>query len=539
MKKWHIVITRSLSYSLLTLAGYLASAQIAEPESALGGSPATKDIGNHVLIRAALQNSAWFKETYVIVDYASPYALQINQGVIQSLRWGEEDTVMQILAPGFRLDVPRAGVIAEKGNRTSDLTARYDNELEQVEVVAIVGWPVLKDFHLSLNLEEETLSLGATADNQVSEIQASVDVVIEGLQIIDDTLFFPLLYQENDVGFAKFNTAGYHTLVNSRDLASTAIVNDLNIRFDDSIDLPITGRVALFPKDLAALEQSRYETELETENQVRQQVEQQDVEMPDEFLANDPDLPNGQWLLTTGLSLLRGYKIDLNPTENYIAFTYLGQSKYSDADHVFYQAASNRDLARLQSYLGENPQDHNVEEAVNLALELAFDAGTDVESLMDLLQFGIDASQERRRFLYLVQIAAGSYSGMGCEKRRNFVVQAAEKAMDYVSFSQTPRFRQQTQLMLGDCYLAQNDNENAWRYFLSAAFNGDPQLDGVVRHELGRAYEAQGRIRRAFSNFSRSLEKPLPAELSESANAALARLTPQLAEDDPLLDGIQ
>ena len=116
-------------------------------------------------------------------------------------------------------------------------------------------------------------------------------------------------------------------------------------------------------------------------------------------------------------------------------------------------------------------------------------------------------------------------------------ISVGEKALEYISFSQTPRFRQHIQLMLGDCYLAKEDSMTAWRYFLSAAFNGDPQMDPLVRHELGRAYEAQGRVRRAFANYLRALELKdgLPANLVASANEAIERLTPQLDADDPLL----
>ena len=536
MKILNINITAQLIATMLLLSSQFVSGQITVPQADLGGDPTTKIVGDHVLIRAAMQTSVWFKDSYIIVDYASPYALQMNQSTFETLQYAEDDTVLQIVAPGFRLDVPREGIIREKGARTANLTAIHDNELEQQEITAIIGWPMLKNFHLTLKVDNESLSLSAADEKTFEQAQQEADVTVRGLQIIDDSLFFPVQYGESQIGFSKFNTAGYHTYVNSTIVDPIDEVDSLAIRMEGQITLNLSGKVALFPRDLEAEEDARYQAELEAEHTLKKMLEEQNADFPPSELAQEADIPSGIWLLTTGMSFLKGYQIDLNPQNNYIAFTAVDPNQYSIADHLFYQATYAQDLSALNAYLQAYPADRNVLEAVELGIEWGLSANASDKELMGLLEYAVEASQERRRFILLAQNAANIYNlGTNCSQRRELVITVAERAMEYISLSQTPRIRQNVQMMLGDCYLAKADAMNAWRYFLSAAFNGDPNLDGVVRHELGRAYEAQGRLRRAYSSYSRALEKNLPQEMIASANEAMERISPQLAPDDPLL----
>ena len=112
-----------------------------------------------------------------------------------------------------------------------------------------------------------------------------------------------------------------------------------------------------------------------------------------------------------------------------------------------------------------------------------------------------------------------------------------EEALEYIGRSDRPSLRQNIQLVLGDRYLYAGNAHDAWKTFLSAAFYGDPRLDGVVRHELGRAYEALGRHRRAYSSYKRAASDltPAPPPIKESAREGLARLRPLLDPDDKLL----
>lgn len=535
----YINMSIGLVCSILLCLSSFTFAQVRVPEAGLGGSIETKYLGDHVLIRVGLQTSVWFKDSYVIVDYANPNALEINQNVIRSLQFEEDDEFLQLLAPGFRLDVPRDAVLAEVGQRTGQITGLYDNELEQMEVAAIVGWPILKDFNFALNINSGSLVLTLPTDVDAVEVSQRSEVFLRGLSVIGDSVYVPVLFGDEQRAFMKFNTAGYHTYVNSRIPDTPTEVNELNIRLGHQPSLNVSGNVALFPRDIEQDEADRYELEREREEAVREQAEAAYQEVPAHLIAKKPAIPSNPWLLTLGTSYLEGYLVEINPHGNYAAFTAIEPNQYSAADHEFYQAAVQEDFDSLKQYLAAHPEDRNVIEAVDLSFDIGLNSGIPLdEDLMEVLNYGIEANKERRRFLYLAEFTQKIYTfGENCWKNRELNVLVGEKALEYISFSQTPRFRQHIQLMLGDCYLAKEDSMTAWRYFLSAAFNGDPQLDPLVRHELGRAYEAQGRHRRAFANYLRALELKdgLPPNLVASANEAIERLTPQLEADDPLL----
>ena len=74
-------------------------------------------------------------------------------------------------------------------------------------------------------------------------------------------------------------------------------------------------------------------------------------------------------------------------------------------------------------------------------------------------------------------------------------------------------------------------------YFLAAGFSGDPEKESLVRHELGRVYEALGRHRRAYSNYERAASPLLAGSqaLKESARDGMERVRPLLEADDPLI----
>ncbi len=159
-----------------------------------------------------------------------------------------------------------------------------------------------------------------------------------------------------------------------------------------------------------------------------------------------------------------------------------------------------------------------------------------VDRQSSAIQFGLDITDEQRQFMYVAQFVFGLVqSDESREQHSELIIALGEKALPFVGRSESPRFRQQVQMLVGDRYLARNDAENAWKYFLSAAFNGDPEMDAFVRYDLGRVYEALGRNRRAYANYDRAISTGLPPSLNETAQTALERLKLRLDPDDELL----
>lgn len=489
---------------LLTAALTVVWTAVAGAQS-VGGQIDAKSLGDRVLIRVLLQTEAYEKKTHVIVDYAAPEAFAMNGNVLQSLAFGENEQTLKILGDGFRLEVPRDQISPEPGF-LGDYTARYSNELEDLDVSAIMGFPVLQPFALSLDFEVGELALKPTADADVAQAAEDAAVVIQGVRIVDNKVHLPVSYDGGKPASMTFGTAGYHTYVNQpiaeRVGKPAGDVDDIAFGTPPAFGLP--GRVAFFPQ-------------------------------PFDERPADLDV---EWLLRSGLGLWSAYRLEINPNAGYLALTPHTDSNHSEADAAFYAAAAAEDIPALKAYIEAWPEDRNIEEAAGRWFDIGLRSGMPDEAQMEAVAAGLSVTPERRKTRYISGLVVPLFNSDLRDERSNLVIALCEEALKYIGRSDQPSLRQNIQLVLGDRYLHAGNAHEAWKTLLSAAFYGDPRLDGVVRHELGRAYEALGRHRRAYSSYRRAAADltPAPRAIKESAREALARLRPLLDPDDELLE---
>ena len=497
--------------AIVACAGACISIGAAAQEAGPGGSAEAKVLGDHVLVPVVLSTEAFRKETHLLLDYASETPLHIFGPLFQGVRFGENEQTLKILAEGgLRLEVPKEGVIpTPRGSSEmmllADLTNRFSGELKEIDVAAILGGPVLRQFALGMHLDEGRVSFTPAADADVTGAQLWAAAIVTGLETTEEgRVVAPVSYGDGKRSLMAFNTAGYHSYINAQ------VAGDLGHPSGDLPDIDfgagdrrvsLSGMAALFPADF----------------------------------RDDPRFRPG-WLVVPGLSLWTAYRLEINPAQGYLALEPVRNSNYSEADFAFYSAAAAEDRGELQAYLRENPEDRNVAEAAEVLFALGLEDSASVEEQMDAVEYRLSATLERMKADWLGQTALGLHFSEERDARSELIVAVAEKAMEFIARSDNPGMRQQLQLMLGDRYLHAGDAQAAWENFLAAAFNGDPRLDGVVRHELGRAYEALGRHRRAYSSYQRALS-PLvqtPPEMLESARAGMERIRPLLDPDDPL-----
>jgi len=471
-----------------------------------GGQIEAKSLGDRVLIRVLLQTEAFQKETHVIVDYAAPEPLALARPVLQSLAFGEDEQTVKILGDRFRLEVHRDQLSEEPGF-LFEYTARYSNELENVDVSAIVGFPVLQSFALGLDFEAGELWLTPAADADVQQVEQDAAVVIQGVRLIDNLVHVPVSYDDGRRASMTFGTAGYHTYLDQKiaERLGKPAGNVDDIAFGVPRALGLSGMVALFPQ-------------------------------PFDDPPADLDV---EWLLRSGLGLWSAYRLEINPDAGYLALTPQKDSNYSEADAAFYAAAAAEDIPALKAYTETWPEDRNIEEAAGRWFDIGLRSGLSDEAQMEAVATGLSVTPERRKTHYVSGFVFPLFNSESKDERSSLVIALCEEALEYIGRSDRPSLRQNIQLMLGDRYLHAGNAHDAWKTFLSAAFYGDPRLDGVVRHELGRAYEALGRHRRAYSSYKRAAADlaPTPPPMKESAREALARLRPLLDPDDKLLKG--
>ncbi|MYH33092.1 MAG: hypothetical protein F4013_04770 [Gammaproteobacteria bacterium] len=487
-------------------------ALVAAQEAGPGGGAEAKVIGDHVLVPVTLSTEAFRKETHLVLDYAATTPLHIYGQIFGAVRFGENERTLKILgAEGLRLEVPREGVRpTARGSPESNLLLylgnRYSSELKEIDVAAILGGPVLRHFALGMNLDEGRVSFTPADEANAMDARLWAQSVITGLQTTEEgRVLAPVSHGDGRPSLMAINTAGYHSYVNAETVAAlghpSGDLPDLHFGAGDQ-RVGLSGMAALFPADF-----------------------------------NDEPRFSPDWLVVPGLSLWTAYRLEINPAQGYLALEPVRTSNYSEADFEFYSAAAAGDRGKLQAYLRENPEDRNVAEAAEVLFGLGLEENASVEEQMEAVEYRLSATLERMKSDWLGQTALALHFSEERDARSALIVALAEKALEFIARSDNPGLRQQLQLMLGDRYLFAGEAEEAWKVLLAAGFNGDPQLDGVVRHELGRAYEALGRHRRAYSSYQRALS-PLvqtPPDMQESARAGMDRIRPLLDPDDPLL----
>lgn len=497
---------------LAVCAGLWLPGVVAAQEAGPGGAAEAKVIGDHVLVPVTLSTEAFRKETHLVLDYAATTPLHIYGQIFGAVRFGANEQTLKILGEeGLRLEVPREGVRPTgQGSPESNLLLylgnRYSTELKQIDVAAILGGPVLRQFALGMHLDEGRVSFMPADGADILDARLWAQAVITGLQTTEEgRVLAPVSHGGGRPSLMAFNTAGYHSYVNAETAQAlghpSGDVPDIHFGLGEQ-RVALSGMAALFPADF----------------------------------TDDPRFAPG-WLMVPGLSLWTAYRLEINPAQGYLALEPVRGSNYSEADFAFYSAAAARDRANLRAFLEANPEDRNVAEAAELTFALGLEENASAEEQMEAVDYRLSATLERMKADWLGGTALGLHFSEERDARSALIVAVAEKALEFIARSDNPGMRQQLQLMLGDRYLHSGDAEAAWKVLLSAGFNGDPQLDGVVRHELGRAYEALGRHRRAYSSYQRALS-PLvqtPPDMQESAKAGMDRIRPLLDPDDPLL----
>ena len=503
-----------------------------------GGTIEAKFIGDRILIPVILRTRYFEKPTHIIVDIGAEDAFVIHDNIYAGVRFGEGEDTLKALGPDFSLAIPRGQIVPYPDGTPpmqtfSRITSLYDVELENVDVIASVGFPLLKQFNLSVDPEEGTLTLSAPTDQDANLAREAGYRVIENVKTHDDKLYLPLSDGPDTSAYMVLETDGYHTYVN-KSLARSA--GDSIYIGHMSQNLRLSGMSALYPINITQQYADEIVALAAFKDFVRKAKAEGQEGLPPLKLTGSVPFPDNI-LIRSGLSLLSAYKFEVNASQNYVAFSRFKDSNFSDADFDFYTAASSRDYEGLVSYFAEHNGDRNIEEAAGILFDLGMDQNRSFGEQFQAVQFGLTAVKERRKTDYIAGFLGAIYAPEVREKYSQLTIKLAEEAMKYIGRSQNPAIRQDLQMVLGDRYLAVGENKMAWKYIFAAAFNGDPNIEGFVRHELGRAYEAMGRYRRAYSNYKRTTSKyvTVSPETLESAKAGMQRLKPKLDSDDPLL----
>ena len=479
---------------------------VTTPEHGIGGSVPMSIYSDNIAMKLRLETERWRKDTYVVIDYAQTNAFEIQGCVLGTLRFGDNENTLKVLAENFHIEVAKEDISVAPDLLCNTLTAEYAEENNQIDVAAKIGWPILKHYSLRLNFDTQELVLTPAQERSAEDARAEFELVINGLQQVGDQVWVPVFAGADERVYMQFDTSTYHTRID-QELASTInypTEETASVYFSNGkTDRPIT--------DMAALMRVDFQTE---------------------------DATNAGQRLATGLSLITGYDLEINPQRGYLALTQVTNSNYRSQDEEFYAALETQDRHALDTFLVAHPEDRNVEEAVLNRFELGLVASDDIEVQMAALERGVDITDKGERFRYLnefVSLAAQAQADPA------LTIAVGERSLEFVGVSNNPADRQKIQMYMGDLYFDSGDTREATRYYMSAGFNGDPRAENVVKFKLATVYEAQERWGRAYANYARALKEQmsLPSDMVASAQEGLSRIRPHLDPDDPLIAEVE
>lgn len=513
------------------LAGFSLHAQSSDAppttEMGVGGSVPLTVYSDNIAVKLRLESQVFQKDTYVVIDYTQRGAMEIHRNLAQSMRFGEGETTLKVRAENFLLEIPvdalsQAG--GASGQLLATLTAEFEEQNERIDVAAKIGWDVLKHFSLKLDFDTNELVLTPAAARTEEDIVAEYEMIVNGLVRVDGNVWVPVQDNESQSIYMLFDTGSYHTRIDKdfANLRGFPLGDVPNLRFvDGEQSQPISEMAALMPHGVERAP-------------IIEPPEGVEVQQPEVVVASIEERLRSEPMLISGLSLLSGYTLEINPEAGLLALTRIKNSNFREEDLDFYSAVGSRDSEKFDAYLEKYPEDRHVREAVFWRFGLGIEENESVDVQLATLDRGLEVTRESDRFRYINNYI-GFSNAVGAESDLKIAV--GEKALGFVAVSKNPAHRQQVQIFLGDLYFEQDNIDKAYENYFAAAFNGDPRWEPVNRFKLATVYEAMGKHQRAYSSYSRGLRDSdnLNPDMVADSLKALTRLREHLDPDDPLI----
>lgn len=227
-----------------------------------------------------------------------------------------------------------------------------------------------------------------------------------------------------------------------------------------------------------------------------------------------------------GLNLLERFRVEVDRVNRVARFAQTAPAEFPESDAAFFKARAEEDADALADFLDAYPTARTNREAAELLLAMRLDEGAvGDDCLVALRRLFETYPEELRATAMLDQLEALREAGQPA-----LAVGAAELGIPAGRKDRYPETVHKLHAQVGEILLERGleggdakDKRKAWEHLLSAAF-GTPE-DGRVNLNLGRFYEGEGRLRRAYSRYIQAVIKP---DSGPEALEALHRLESQM-----------
>lgn len=410
------------------------------------------------------------------------------------------------IEPDVEVSIPFDEIKVESSDERiavqNEITKLYSAGLNEHKLKGTIGIGLLKKYQVSLDIPEKQLILAPPqAPGERSSLADAADVV-SPFAYTNNRVHIPIAYADNRKGHLAIGGADYDTFI---DAALAGSLNRLagNVQpvwlldpEDGAEKLDLSRHVAFRPRAFDDLE---------------------DVGRP---------------VLIAGVNVLEQFRLELDWTNQTIAFTHTRARGYPQPDFEFFQAQALGTSEAMLAYLVAHPRDRLSPDAARLLVQWRVDkdhAGD--EEVMTAVKWLVDTSLPGRRAescLFYVEMFRT------LPDRAALTMATANEGLAHAREAFDPRAVYALHNALGELFMKEGDLTNAWKHFLSVAFMMPDDI--MVNLNLARVYDRQGRARRAYSRYKRVAAAPnLGPLIDEEVSAALERLGHQLSADDVLL----
>ncbi|MGK0219854.1 MAG: hypothetical protein ACI9HE_003360, partial [Planctomycetota bacterium] len=477
---------------VITILPLLLQATTARGQELIGGQVPVTVVDQRLVVSCDLSTPSRRIPVNLFVEYEGAYGLQLHNKAADGLKAETADgqaVPITIHFPGFGVTVPRREIGDEE--YLEEFTKYHSVELGENAIVGSIGAEVLAQYSVTFDLAAGMLGLmppGEAPQVPLGEpLRGEDGSWTVPISESSGLAWVPVVLDDGTPMAMALGCAHYDTRMEAQ------LADELGAPAGDVGGLHLGGfdlseYVAFRPEELVLVH------------------------------------PNGAFG-SLGVNLLEHFRVEIDRVAATARFTQVKSAAFPVADLEFFQARVSEDRDHLEAYLDVHGETRLGHEAAELLLNWCLEEGAKPESSAKAVRWMYETTIEDLRSTRMLDLM----KEMADAGQPSVELAAGELGVESGRDDRYPNAVHFVHGRMGRVLLDRDEVDESWRHLLSAAF-GLPG-DGRINLDLGRCYEAQGRMRRAFSRYIQAVIVP---ETGPEAIAALERVQPQIEDAEPL-----
>ena len=465
----------SASRIVLAFVSLFGSLWCQSTEGAAEGRIPAKIVADRLMIRCELSSPRKRIPVHFSVEIDTPGGLELHGRAAQGLELEPGDLVTAHFA-GFKIkDLEPEAMGQERADLFQRITKYYGTDLAEIPCVGSIGFQVLKNFHVTFDLNQGELVLAPPASPE-NDPPADPDGRLLPLEVKGNMAWFPVTIAGNKRGVFLLASSAFDTIV------ATKTAKDLGRPAGD-VGPCVANRVDFAP--YVALRPGSIEG----------------------FHADGA-------IGATGLNLFKCFKVEVDFLNHHVRFEPSATAVFPDADFAYFKALFEGGIKEIEEWITKYPAERLAREAaetlIDKRLETALEDEDGMKRAVDWVLKTTFHDRGASRAIELMD----KFEEFNLEA---FAVYAGKLGVERGRSDRDANAVHKIHGRLGEKLLDAGDLDEAWRHLLSASFG--LREDGPINLSLGRLYEKRGKPARAFSRYVQAvITKEAAAKALEGLN---------------------